>query len=56
MKLLLREQPAICPNLFSSNDLLMSEATYREFGVNLDATHDGDTSFKLFCGVISSLV
>lgn len=31
---------------FSSNDLIMSEAICRKRGVNLDATHDGDISFK----------
>lgn len=47
----LREQPEIHPNLFSLYDILMSEVICRDCGVNLD-----DTSFKLFCGVIPSLI
>lgn len=50
IKLLLMEQPAICPNLFSSNDFLISIVC----GANLDATHDRDTSLK-WSDVLSGL-
>lgn len=38
MKLLFREQSAICPNLFSFNDILISEAINRMCGINLKDT------------------